>query len=569
MPASSLNLLRDPWLPVRRRSGVLAVVSVAEALGRSDDPAVAIDWSRADFDAAALEFLVGLMSTVAPPETSRVWRSWWNEPPTAEDLVERLAPFAPFFELDGPGPRFLQDLGDLGEDVSPVSRLIIDQPGENALKNNTDLFQRRGQIETLSRSTAAIALFTLQCFAPSGGKGHRTSLRGGGPLTTLVGVPNSEGLVPTLWRHVWLNVVPPLPAAAGEERILDAPGRTFPWLAPTRTSDKSGGGTYALDIHPLQCFWGMPRRIRLEFEASNGGSNCDVTGRTEQVIVRKCKMLPLGVEYVEIEHPLTPYYKKGSNAGWLPVLSKPDRIAWRFWPGYVRVPKGAGGQESRPAAIVEAARTRLADLGFERASLRLHGYSMDKAKAVAFVETAAPFFIFADDNAAQDDFEIYLERLVATASQTLSILTDCLKSASGRDGGVSLDLVRETFWAETELRFRAAVEDVRIRAECCEEVLTYLKGNWIGGVLLKTALATFDREVPIAPLLTSARVGTKSKAGTTIKNLTGELGRAVEARRNLIRSLHGWGKSGADLWKAAGLEPPASSSPKPKKGAAR
>ncbi len=194
---------------------------------------------------------------------------------------------------------------------------------------------------------------------------------------------------------------------------------------------------------------------------------------------------------------------------------------------------------------------------------------MDKAKAVAFVETAAPFFIFADDNAAQDDFEIYLERLVATASQTLSILTDCLKSASGRDGGVSLDLVRETFWAETELRFRAAVEDVRIRAECCEEVLTYLKGNWIGGVLLKTALATFDREVPIAPLLTSARVGTKSKAGTTIKNLTGELGRAVEARRNLIRSLHGWGKSGADLWKAAGLEPPASSSPKPKKGAAR
>lgn len=555
MPASSLNLLRDPWLPVRRRSGALAVVSVAEALGRSDDPAVAIDWSRADFDAAALEFLVGLMSTVAPPETSRIWRAWWNDPPTTEELVERFSPFAPFFDLDGPGPRFLQDLGDLGEEVSPVSGLLIEQPGANTVKNNTDLFQKRDRIGVLGRAGAAMALFTLQCFAPSGGAGHRTGLRGGGPLTTLVEVPDTEGEAPTLWHRVWLNVLPPLPDSKTRPPTLEAPEHTFPWLAPARTSDKGGVETHAKDIHPAQCFWGMPRRIRLRFEENAAGVVCDLTGRVDAVVVRGYVTRPYGVNYAGVEHPLSPYYRVKADGEWLPVHPQPGGIAWRHWPGFVQTTKGAGGRESRPAKVVDVARDRLADVDLGRTSLRLHGWDMDNMKARAFVETEAPFFDVVGDEATRNEFHDLIGRLVASASQAVSILSGNLRAATGRDGGARLDLVQETFWAETEGAFRKAIEAARRIAETGAETEVFFKEAWIGGALAPAVLAAFDREVPAETMAALADID--------------GLKRAVEARRNLIRSLHGWGKSGADLWKAAGLEPPASSNPKPKKGAAR
>ena len=558
MSVPPLNLLRDPWLPVRRRSGASEVVSVADALGAHDDPVVALDWSRPDFDAAGLEFLIGLLSTIVPPGTTREWRARWDAPPDRDAVAALLEPYAAFFHLDGAGPRFLQDFGDLGNEASPISGLLIEQPGANTVKNNTDLFQKRGRIETLGRSTAAMALFTLQCFAPSGGAGHRTGLRGGGPLTTLVGVPTADGAPDTLWRRVWANVVPPFPAAVGEAPILEAPARTFPWLEPTRTSDKSGAETHLVDVHPAQCFWGMPRRIRLIFEANTDAIACDVTGRVEEVIVRSYVTRPYGVNYVGIEHPLSPQYRAKAGAEWLPVHPQPGGIAWRHWPGFLQETKGASGREARPAAIVRDARQRLADLGLASAGLSLHGYDMDNMKARAFVETAAPLFVFADDDAARSDFELHLDRLVASASQSLSILTGCLRAASGRDGGARLDLVQEAFWAETEPAFRDAVATVRGFAARFEETGAFFQTNWIGGVLARTALAVFDREVPAETMAACAEID--------------GLRRAVEARRNLTSALRGFGKAGGELFVAAGLAPPAGaakSKAKPKKGAAQ
>ena len=84
---------------------------------------------------------------------------------------------------------------------SPIAALLIEQPGDKTLKDNTDLFIHRGQMQSLCPACAAAALYTLQAFAPSGGKGHRTSMRGGGPLSTLLKGRN-------LWESVWLNVLP-------------------------------------------------------------------------------------------------------------------------------------------------------------------------------------------------------------------------------------------------------------------------------------------------------------------------------------------------------------------------
>ena len=101
-------------------------------------------------------------------------------------LDAAFAPFAHAFALDGDGPRFLQDLEDLVADAEPIERLLIEAPGECTNSENTDLMVHRGRVISLGRATAAIALYTFQSWAPAGGAGNRTGLRGGGPLITMV-----------------------------------------------------------------------------------------------------------------------------------------------------------------------------------------------------------------------------------------------------------------------------------------------------------------------------------------------------------------------------------------------
>ena len=168
-----------------------------------------------------------------------------------------------------------------------MAALLIDAPGAQTLRNNADLFVKRGGAPVLCRAAAAMALFTLCSYAPAGGAGHRTSLRGGGPMTTLV-VAGHRGYGDTLWGRIWPNVESRerIDARFSESRQSDDPETIFPWLAPTRTSNpKAGGGpTTPRDIHPLQVYWGMPRRIRLRFEEAQGRC-CDLTATDDSVVV--------------------------------------------------------------------------------------------------------------------------------------------------------------------------------------------------------------------------------------------------------------------------------------------
>jgi CRISPR system Cascade subunit CasA len=247
-----LNLLTDAWLPAERRHSGRALIRPAQITeAMQDDPVIGIDWPRPDFRIASLEFLIGLLATACPPANHDAWLDGWFEPPTPETLDAAFASVSHAFTLDGDGPRFLQDFEDLVADAEPIERLLIDTPGANAVRNNTDLLVRRGRAAALGRSAAAIVLFTFQSWAPAGGAGNRTGLRGGGPLTTLV-VPGDR---PALWHTLWANV----PCGA-RPPAAELP-RVFPWLAPTILSEGAHVVTPET-AHPLQCWWGMPRRIR-------------------------------------------------------------------------------------------------------------------------------------------------------------------------------------------------------------------------------------------------------------------------------------------------------------------
>ena len=48
----------------------------------------------------------------------------------------------------------------------------------------------------------------------------------------------------------------------------------FPWMGKTRTSKAKGSETTPEQVNPLQAYWGMPRRVRIDFEDLEEG-RCD------------------------------------------------------------------------------------------------------------------------------------------------------------------------------------------------------------------------------------------------------------------------------------------------------
>jgi CRISPR system Cascade subunit CasA len=330
------NLIREKWIPVRRRDGTKEQIAPWEITGDYEtNPVAALDAPRPDFNGALIQFLIGLVQTAAAPEDDFVWEDRFNEPPTPEKLKDTFSHVAGAFELGGDGPRFMQDFEPLEGDEKGIGNLLIDVPGDNALDNNTDHFVKRGGFKGMCPCCCATALFTLQTNAPGGGQGHRTSLRGGGPLTTLV-LPDS-GHSDRLWEMVWLNVLEKevfLRSCGNPART--APSDRFPWLAPTRTSERSGGcETTPQDVHPVQMFWGMPRRIRLNLDDCAEGI-CELCGRFTSQCVSSYVTKSHGVNYAgPWLHPLSPHSRNKEDIP-VPIHAQPGGVSYRHWLGLVQ-----------------------------------------------------------------------------------------------------------------------------------------------------------------------------------------------------------------------------------------
>ncbi len=523
-----LNLLTDPWLPVVRQSGRRDIIRPAQ-IAEADDPLMALDWPRADFRIAGLEFLIGLLATACPPEGARAWLAGWEAPPDPAALDAAFAPLAHAFNLDGEGPRFLQDFEDLVSDPEPVERLLIEAPGESATKQNTDLLVRRGRVLSLGRAGAAMALFTLQSWAPEGGRGNLTGLRGGGPLTTLV-MPGDR---PTLWRQIWANT------PVGEMPEPDDMPRIFPWLAATVTS-KDGNATPE-GTHPSQCWWGMPRRIRLDFSPLQIAAPCSLTGVPDGVQVRSWRQRPNGTKYVGWGkvHPLTPYAAK-AGGDFLPLHPQPGGIGYRDWIGLVvSTPDGM----RLPAKNVSTWRgSREIDAGTGKARLLAAGYDMKSMKARAFLESEMPL-PEAGDAARRKVVDDLTSRLVLSANQVAGLLRSAVRFALFSAGAtVKLDSellssLRESLWEQSEGDFFALLATTPDNAP----------QRWLAR-LHSLSIALFDEAAPLTP----------ENGGAALR-----IGRA---RRNLIFSLTGFGKEGEKLFAELGL--PAAQSRAKKKGKA-
>lgn len=432
-----VNLLNDPWLPFRTKEGA---IDYRPPSAVADPDIVDLALPRADFQGAAYQFLIGLLQTALPPQDHGDWLDRFIEPPDIDELEAAFAPFASAFELDGDGPRFMQDLDPL-DDVkeATVSGLLIDAPGANGIKNNTDFFVKRGRVEAMCEDCAALALFTMQINAPAGGAGIRVGLRGGGPLTTLV-LPESADA--GLWSRLWLNVVTP--------QVLTRPGQSwqaprvdddslFLWMAPTRVSDKKGTEVLPEGMHPLHPYWSMPRRFRLLFE--DEACRCDICGREAARIARRIRGKKQGANYDgPWLHPLTPYRRdpKKPNEPPLSTKGQPGGLGYQHWSNLVLHDADTSG--ALPALAVQDYVSRKVwavdeerRAGEEVAALLKHarlwacGYDMDNMKPRGWYSVEMP--LVAVPPAQQEQLRAWVQRFTDLARQVAWMVRTQIKNA--------------------------------------------------------------------------------------------------------------------------------------------
>ncbi len=448
-----MNLLHSPWIPVRRASGRrerVAPWQLTENLRR--DPIHHLAAPRPDFDGALAQLWIGLLQTAFAPEDERSWRERWRQPPPPEELRASFEPLAGAFELFGEGPRFFQDLtlGDDGE-VLPIERLLL----ERLTAPGTDHFAKLGVIESLCPPCAASALMTAQVNSPSGGRGYRTGLRGGAPLTTLAW--SDAGL----WHGLWLNVLPRqrFQELAGDPQ-LSRPEDTFPWLAPTRTSEKgTGRDTTALEVHPAQMFFAMPRRVRLRMDHDSPATACDLCGEPGQPPVTGFLTKNLGVNYVGAwRHPLSPY-RRSLDGTPLALKGNHSLISYEHYLGLVLSDESAG---TEPAVVVH----RASQIQAPDKELKIWAFGFEvpplQAKTTAWCDGTMPLWTL--DPEIRRYFADEVARWVRTARLAASELTYAVKMLFARrpkDVKGSLEGVQVRFWGETEADFYAAGSRLR------------------------------------------------------------------------------------------------------------
>ena len=478
-----MNLISSAWIPVRTRGGGqrnIRPAQIVDGLGTDAEP-VAPDWARGDFDVAAYEFLIGLVFAAAPPTGLRDWLARWCEPPGVETLDAAFLPHASAFELTGDGPRFLQDLERFEEGApTPVERLLVDAAGESAIRKNQDVLTHRGRYPALDAATAAIALYALQQFAPSGGAGNRTSMRGGGPFTALALPSESSGA--GLWRAIWLNTPDGAPVDPADPRV-------FPWMAPTRTSENDRAtfpdhGNQREDAHPAQAFFGMPRRLRLLFEG-------------DQAVGFHQK--PRGVKYVGWRHPLSPYYRQKPETELLPTHPKPGRFGYRDW---VAATMGNETGLREAAESITTAKQRLR--GLKDARVLIAGWATNNMEAEDFLLAVQPLHL-SEKQEALDDLA---KAMVGAGDAAWRLLRSALRRALFADGAnvsddaALFETARLSFFDRTENAFHHILSEAAV-----DPMSAAPRERWLID-LRRTALKLFG-ETALSALTDPAREGAR------------------------------------------------------------
>lgn len=521
-----MNLIMDPWIPVRCASGESRLISPLQLLDE-DDPPEELDAIRPDFNVALAQFLVGLMQWLAPDDEAE-WRRIAQGRERPE--LERLHEIASCFEFDNGPRRFMQDMDFEPDEAGDLSALLLEAPGGKTLRDNTDLFVKRSEGTAMSLPIAAQALLTLQINAPAGGQGHRTSVRGGGPVSMLLWPAKLDGQTTPLWRKLWINTL----VLEGDAPRLEV---VFPWMAPCLTSEGGRDVHTCLAGQPpseieevLLCYFATPRRIRLHFEADG---ICSLTGQRGPCATAM-ETRNYGANYRSdlFQHPLSPYYMDKSG-GFLPAHVRETGFTYADW----ILTCEDSEQVRMPRAL------RMDRLGMElRAQLPVDpvwasGFAMDNMKCLAWHEVRFRHLDLDEERKAPVLHEVHA--WLDGVDHVRRELSRQLRLAWGASGSGDTSVAERELFSRTEEAFHQMVGELAAldgvteqqRMQCLQD----MRRRW-QRQLADVAMRIFQQH---------------AERGDAAEASVQALERVALAHRNLSQAVHG------GLAKKLGLVTPA------------
>ena len=487
-----MNLLQDPWITVIDARGSKHCIAPWQITDDAPGP-LDIAAPRPDFRGALYQFLIGLLQGTFAPDEFQDWTQHYNKPPAPEELKQAFAGWTSAFELDPKeGPAFLQDFDQLDHaDPVDIAKLLVDTPGDKTSADNNDLFLHAGAVRAMCPRCAAMALLTLQISAPSGGAGHRVSLRGGGPLTTLRLPRQVEA---SLWQKLWSNV---LPISGVRNRKPGSRELVLPWLAPTLTSEK-GQVTTPEDVHPLQAYWSMPRRIRLDFTHA-GHSVCDVCGNSPERCITRYRTRPYGQNYGGAwKHPLTPYkIDPKQNDLPLSVKGQVGGIGYRDWLGLTI---GTEDRSPEAAEVVRYFNGQSLPEKAEEARLWCFGYDFDNMKSRCYYDVSLPL-----PSVHPEDLSLLRQavKIVLDAAGDLASAARRAVAIAVTPGEAANPAVSQSFWQSSERTFYSFHEQVLTQKRLSLEDLAVCAEIWLTQAG-RIALEIFDAWVLAVPFETES-----------------------------------------------------------------
>lgn len=366
-----MNLITYPWVWVVRKDGTRQKIALSQINTQyKTNPVLRIDFPRVDFNASATQLIIAFFQTFFAPREKN-WKKLLNSPIKSQEILGLSDIHA--FDLDGEGPRFMQDLTseDLTKDKK-VSYLLIESPGETTVKEHKDFFHTDGAVDTLCPSCAAVALFIRQSNSFPAGQGYKTAIRVG--KSTPV---NCHIVGDTLWETIVYNCL-----TVEEKGALGGTpeGPVFPWTLPTVDSSGSAEkrATISLkDMNPCYPLWEMPSRLHLIFESTS--DCCDICGSNDSQMVKRLKTVGDGNCCVDKHHFYTPYTEKKGNKIFTSLYSTDSRMTYVSLVNYL-----LGDEEAKkfPAPVIQSFLKR----GISGAKLWAFGYMMENAKFFGWTE---------------------------------------------------------------------------------------------------------------------------------------------------------------------------------------
>lgn len=256
-----MNLLLDPWIPVRAVGGIGAfqMVTYRELLCEPGKWQVSLP--RDDLELACIQLLICMTQVIFLPEDDQALRVRNAALLTQNAFIAGVAPYLAWFDLDHPQYPFMQSREVRAAEDTPIQKLLIGLPEGN----NHAFFNEVGEARALSAPVAAIALFNQSSNSPSFGGGFKGSLRGGAPITTLV---NGNDLRETIWR----NVLTRHRIQKRQIKVFKAGEDQPTWVNPIKEKET----IHWNEIGLLRGLFWQPARLKLV--RANIPTSCDLLG---------------------------------------------------------------------------------------------------------------------------------------------------------------------------------------------------------------------------------------------------------------------------------------------------